>query len=826
MNWKRFRVPALLVAAGVVVALVGLYAYACTYVYLEPSLPTLAQMRHVELKVPLRIYTTGGDLIAQIGVEQRTPVRFDQIPLRVREAFLAAEDHRFYQEGAINLGSLLRAAIINVIEGRKAQGGSTITMEAARNLFLTLNKTWRRKLQESIVAYRLDHSFSKDEVFRLYLNVIYFGERAYGVAAAAQTYFGKPLDQLTLAEAATLAGIVQAPSLYNPVVHPHLAALRRSYVLTRMLDLGYIDAAEAQAADRMPIEARLHAPHVDVQAPYVAEMVREQMLQQFGPTAETDGYRVYTTLDGRLQAAADRAVQLGLISYDRRHGWRGPTGHTVLAGNANAGQLQTLVDEYAPIGVLSPAVVVQVGNQSATVYVRAHGFAKIPWSGLSWADKELGEGETGPAPKTAADVLSRGDIVYVVWHEAGDADLAQVPQAQAALVALDPDDGGIAALVGGFDYFTSKFNRATSALRQPGSGFKPFYYSSALHDGYTAASTFLNAPLVVGGAGMESTWRPHNDTRSFGGPVRLRVALAHSLNLVSIRLMRALGTPYVAQYAARFGFDPKVLPQNLTLALGTLEATPLQMATGYAVFANGGYSVAPYLIERIENASGKVIWQATPRIACHGCNQQAAPAGLVPASLGGSAPTLDPGAPCTAVAQVGDGSAYLPAGQIAPRVISADNDYIMTSMMRDVIRYGTGVRALSLHRDDIAGKTGTSNQWRDAWFNGFTPKLEATVWTGFDDNRSLGYGEEGAHVALPIWIRFMRHALEGVPEWRRPMPPGIVTLRISPSSGLLVSDESPDGIPEVFMANHLPSAQSALSSGEETQGQSSATSIF
>lgn len=819
MNWQRFRVPVLVVAAACVLALLALYAYACSYVYLEPTLPTLAQMHNVELKVPLRIYTAEGKLIAQIGVEQRMPVRFDQIPLTVRDAFLAAEDHRFYQEGAIDLGSLLRAAVINLIEGRKAQGGSTITMEAARNLFLTLHKTWRRKLQESIVAYRLDHNFTKDEVFQLYLNVIYFGERAYGVAAAAQTYYGKSLDQLTLGETATLAGIVQAPSLYNPVVHPHLAALRRSYVLTRMLDLGYVSAAEAQAANQTPIDARLHAPHVDVQAPYVAEMVRVQMLQQFGPEAVSRGYRIYTTIDGRLQAAADRAVQLGLISYDRRHGWRGALGHTVLAANADAAQLRTLVNEYAPIGVLSPAVVVQTDGQSATVYVRSHGFSEIPWSGLSWAARELGEGQTGPAPKTAADVLSRGDVVYVVWHDASNADLAQVPQAQGALVALDADDGGIAALVGGFDYFTSKFNRATSALRQPGSGFKPFYYSAALDDGYTAASTFLNTPLVVGGAGMEDIWRPHNDTRSFGGPVRLRVALEHSLNLVSIRLMRALGTAYVSQYAARFGFDPKSLPQNLTLALGTLEATPLQMAAGYAVFANGGFRVQPFLIERIEDATGKVIWQATPRIACHGCSRQVAAGGPMPVSL-------DANGPCTAVGRVADGAAYLPADRIAPRVISADNDYIMTSMMQDVIRHGTGVRALSLDRDDIAGKTGTSNQWHDAWFNGFTPQLEATVWTGFDDNRSLGYDEEGAHVALPIWISFMREALKGVPQRQRPMPPGIVTLHVSPTTGMLVSDENPDGIAELFMANHLPSAQSAASGSAGAQSPASATSIF
>lgn len=816
MKWKPFRIPAIVVTGVALAALGGLYAYACTFVYLEPSLPTLAQMQHVKLKVPLRIYTVGGELISQIGVEQRTPVRFDQVPVMVRKAFLAAEDHRFYQEGAVNLGSLLRAVVVDVIEGRKAQGGSTITMEAARNLFLTLSKTWRRKLQESFVAYRLDHDFSKDEVFRLYLNVIYFGERAYGVAAAAQTYFGKPLDRLTLAQTATLAGLVQAPSLYNPIVHPHLAALRRSYVLTRMLDLGYIDSAQAQAADQAPIDARLHAPPVDVPAPYVAEMVRENMLQQFGPSAETAGYRVYTTLDGRLQLAAQRAVQLGLIAYDRRHGWRGPIGRVVLSGAVTPAQLQTLVDEYSPIGVLSPAVVTGVGRKSASVYVRSHGPARIGWDGLAWARKARGGDVLGPAPKTARDVLSRGDVVYVVWKGEGGAKLAQVPQAQAALVSLDPDDGAIAALVGGFDYFTSKFNRATSAERQPGSGFKPFYYSAALHDGYTASSTFLDTPLVVGGGDTETTWRPENDSGLFGGAVRLRVALAHSLNLVSIRLMRALGIPYVIHYASRFGFNPKTMPQNLTLALGSLDVTPLQMASAYAVFANGGYRVQPYLIDRIENASGKVLWQATPRIACHGCSKKASLSELRPASdteaLLGEASALR-----------GDGAAFMPPNQSAPRVISADNDYIMTSMMQDVIKHGTGVRALALHRDDIAGKTGTSNQWRDAWFNGFTPHLEASVWAGFDDDRSLGYDEEGAHVALPIWIRFMREALKGVPQYQRPMPPGIVTLRVSPKTGLLVSDENPQGIPEVFMADHLPGAQPAAQSA---QRPSSAASIF
>ncbi|MGH8317251.1 MAG: penicillin-binding protein 1A [Steroidobacteraceae bacterium] len=820
MKWKQVRITVAALGGVMLITLLGVYLYACSYVYLEPSLPTPAQMRNVALKVPLRIYTSTGDLIAQIGEQQRTPVRYDQIPPLVRQAFLAAEDHRFFQESGISLLSIARAAIVDLIAGRKVQGGSTITMQAARNMFLTLDKTFRRKLQETFVTYEMDHEFSKAEIFQLYLNVIFFGQRSYGVAAAAQTYFGKSLDQLTVAEAATLAGIPQAPSLYNPIIHPHLAAARRSYVLQRMLDLGYIDAATAEAANHTPIDARAHAPRVDVSAPYVAEMVREQMEQWYGPAAETAGYRVYTTIDGRLQSIANRAVQLGLIEYDRQQGWRGPIGRTVLGSNVTPAQLEQLVDEYTPIGILSPAVVVTVGAQNAQVYVRSRGFADIDWNGLSWARKALAENALGPAPKTAADVIARGDVVYVIADKAGHAQLAQVPQAQSAFVALDPNDGALAALVGGFDYYTNKFNRATQALRQPGSGFKPFYYSAALEDGLTPASTFLNAPVVVGGQGLEATWRPENDTRSFSGPVRLRVALAHSLNLVSIRLLRDLGLPYVSQYVSRFGFDPKTLPQNLTLALGTLPVTPLQMATAYSTFANGGFKVEPYYIDRVEDASDKVVWQAAPRIACALCAE--------PAPLSELKPAPNAAALLAEEDALRGGAGPLPPSRLAPQVISPQNDYLMTSMMEDVIKYGTGVRALSLNRNDIAGKTGTSNDYRDAWFNGFTPDLEATVWVGYDDNRPLGAGDEGAHTALPIWIHFMRYALQGVPQWQRSMPPGIVTLRVSPQTGALVSDENPDGISEVFMANHLPAAApgGAGSRIRGTQSQSGADSIF
>ena len=500
------------------------------------------------------------------------------------------------------------------------QGGSTITQQAARNVFLTLDKTWRRKLQETFVTFEMDHEFTKQEIFQLYLNVIFFGQRSYGVAAAAQTYFGKSLDQLTVAEAATLAGMPQAPSLYNPIIHPHLAAARRAYVLQRMLDLGYIDAATAQAANHAPMDASAHAPHVDVSAPYVAEMVRQQMEQWYGPAAETAGYRVYTTIDGRLQALANRAVQLGLIEYDRQQGWRGPIGRTVLAADATAAQLEQLVDEYTPIGILSPAVVVKVGTQDAG------GLRQI----ARLRRTSTGTGSPGRARRWArTHWVRRQRPQRTCWRAVTSSTWSRTTQAmrssrrcrrrRARSSRSIPTTGRSPRSSAASITSPTSSTARSQAQRLPGSGFKPFFYSAALEDGFTPASTILNAPVVVGGNGLEATWRPENDTRSFSGPVRLRVALAHSLNLVSIRLLRDLGLPYVSQYVSRFGFDPKTLPQNLTLALGTLRATPLQMAAAYSVFANGGFKVDPYYIDRVEDASGKVVWQAAPRIACALC---------------------------------------------------------------------------------------------------------------------------------------------------------------------------------------------------------------
>ena len=623
VKWNAFRIVIAAAGSVMLVTLLGVYAYICSYVYLAPSLPTALAMRNVEMNVPLRVYTRSGALIAQIGEQHRIPVTYDQIPDLVKHAFLAAEDERFFEHHGIDYLGVVRAVVVDLISGDKTQGASTITMQAARNVFLTLDKTVRRKLQETFVTYEMEHELSKQEIFNLYLNDIFFGQRAYGVAAAAETFFGKTLDQLTVAEAATIAGLPKAPSKYNPIANPQLAVGRRTYVLNRMHTLGYIDDATATAAQNEPLQARAHAPLFDVEAPYIAEMARLDVRQRFGPNAESAGYKVYTTVDGRLQEDANRALRIGLIEYDRRHGYRGPLGHADVATNSNPKQLDDLVGEYVSVGNLEPAVVVSVAPKTVRVYAKARGFAQIDWDGMSWARKPGNNETVGPTPKSADEIVKRGDVVYVVADNAGHAQLAQVPEAQSALVALDPEDGSVAALVGGFDYFTNKYNRATQAKRLPGSGFKPFLYSAAMDNGFTPASTLLDAPFVLEGQGIESSWRPENHGGRFGGPTRLREALAKSRNLVTIRLLRELGTPYAIDYVTRFGFDKRVLPQNLTLALGTVEATPLEIATGYAVFANGGFRIQPYFVDRIVDAEGKVVYQAAPHIACEACEHPA-----------------------------------------------------------------------------------------------------------------------------------------------------------------------------------------------------------
>jgi penicillin-binding protein 1A len=803
-------------------------------------------MGTLNLPVPMRVYSRSGQLIAQIGEKRRILVPYADIPEMVRNAFISAEDQRFYSHHGFDYSGMLRAVWVDLTSGHYSQGASTITMQSARNMFLTFDKSIRRKLQEIFVAYRMEHEFTKEQILQTYLNVIFLGQRSYGVAAAAETYFGKPLDQLTLAEAATLAGLPQAPSSYNPVTNPKAAQGRRRYVLQQMAKLHYIDVDQAQAAGQESVAAHDFGILNDIEAPYVAEMARADLVGRFGEDAVNQGYRVYTTIDGRLQTAADRAVRIGLIQYDRRHGYRGPLKQVDLGGRSTPAQFETLLAGVPGIGDLWPAVVVSVAPQSARVYVRSLGFAQIDWDGLSWARRRISETRTGNPPKRADEVLQRGDEVYVVANHQGQAQLAQLPEAQSALVALDPDDGAVVALVGGFDYFDNKFNRATQARRQPGSGFKPFIYSAALENGFTPSSIIMDAPIVYDDSGQERTWRPENNEKGFDGPMRMREALVFSRNLVTIRIVRQLGIDLAIDYAAKFGFNPQDMPRDMTIALGSLPATPLQMATGYAVFANGGYRVDPYYIARIENAAGQVVYQAAPKEVCEQCPQ--------PAPADGTSPTLDAqGHLVPTVTTTGnaagnatgnaaganpagvspDGAAasndpdrrpadalppLLPVDRVAPRVISPQNDWIMDDMMADVIKRGTGIRAgLALKRADISGKTGTTNEARDTWFNGFNRNIVATVWVGFDQERPLGQGEEGSRTAVPIWVNFMREALRDQPVVLRPMPSGLVTARISPRTGELAAPNEGDAIEETFMEDHMPTASNAVDTFPGTQ---------
>lgn len=866
------RLLGLCVIAALTLALIGATALLGSYVYLEPSLPTVDAMRSGSLAVPLRVYARDGELISEIGDKRRLPVSYQDIPALVRDAFISAEDERFFEHHGFDYSGVLRAAWVDLMSGDFSQGASTITMQAARNMFLNFDKTIRRKLQEIFLTYRMEHEFTKQQILGTYLNVIFLGQRSYGVAAAAQTYFGKPLDELTVAQAATLAGIPQAPSRYNPIYNPRAVKARRHYVLGQMLKLGYIDAATEQSADAEPVQARDHGGFSQVEAPYVAEMARVALVARYGEDAVNAGYKVYTTIDGRLQAAANRAVRLGLIEYDRRHGYRGPLGHVKLPAAVSAARLDAALAALPAIGDLQPAVVTSVAARGARVYVQSLGFAQIDWDGLSWARRRLSDTRTGPAPQRASDVLAPGDLVYVVANDEGMAQLAELPDAQGALVALDPDDGAIAALVGGFDYYNNKFNRVTQAHRQPGSGFKPFLYSCALDHGFTPATIVLDAPITYDDSTQEQIWRPKNSegVDDFEGPMRLREGLVFSRNLMTIRVVRDLGVDNAAACTAKFGFDPKQMPQDLTLALGSLPVTPLQLASAYAVFANGGYRVDSYFIDRIENASGQVLYQAAPKVVCDYCDNgtvaappsgsaasgtpaagaaapptpgagtgsnanatgagagtsfplaaaasaaaaaatatpiataPAGPAAAAPIGLAGpQAAATDPNHPPSVLAPP-----LLPDDRIAPRVISTQNCWLMDDMMADVIKRGTGVRARVLGRNDISGKTGTTNDSRDTWFNGFNRHIVASVWVGYDDERPLGVEEQGAVTAVPIWIDFMREALRGQPDQPRPLPPGLQTVRISKRTGLLASPGDIDTMYETFMDGNLPAAPS------------------
>jgi penicillin-binding protein 1A len=804
-----------------------LLGLAGAYQYLRPSLPDVSTIKDIRLQVPLRVFSRDGRLIAQFGEQRRIPLSFDAIPGQLINAVLAAEDDRFFQHNGVDYPGLLRAVVRHLLSGEKAEGGSTITMQLTRGIFLSPEKSYRRKMLEIFTTLRIEQELTKQEILALYLNKSFLGQRAYGIGAAAEVYFGKTIEQLTLPEIALIAGTFRLPSRDNPVANAELARQRRSYVLRRMREKEYITQQEYDAALAAPVESKLHGPAVEVEAPYIAEMVRADLFNRLGAEAYTAGYEVITTVDSRLQHAAVKALRGALLEYDQRHGYRGPAGRAKLPSGAREKDWLQALEDYAVRGGLEPAVVVATEEKSAVAFARNAGRINLGWNGISWARNPLPDGSVGPALQRTSDVLAVGDIIYIAQENSGSWRMVQVPEAQGAFVAMDPQDGAIAALSGGFDYFASNYNRAVQAKRQPGSSFKPFLYSAALDQGFTPASIVNDAPLVIEDPTLEGSWRPQNNSREFRGPMRLREALVRSRNLVSIRVMNSLGPAYVTQYIERFGFPESSLPRNLSLALGTAQVSPLEMASAYSVFANGGFRVEPYFIQRIVAADGKVEYEAQHKFACTDCTQPTT-------EEGGSTTTNLLDAPIRADASDETrwgGRTYMTDKILAPQVISPQNNYLMTDIMSDVVRRGTAVRALQLKRNDLAGKTGTTNDRRDAWFCGYNSSLVGTAWVGFDQERSLGPGEEGSRTALPMWIYFMAEALKGVPEQKRAPPPGLVSMRISADTGLAARPGDPNAIFETFMAGHLPpqaEVDTALPTGEagEENKSESEDSLF
>ena len=745
-------------SVGVGLAVVGALLGAFVLALLWPTLPPLDALTDYQPKIPLRIVSADGDLLGEFGEERRAIIRISEVPDVMKHAILAAEDERFYQHGGVDYLSVLRAAAANVTSGTQ-QGAGTITMQVARNFFLTREKTVSRKLCEVMLAWKIEASLPKDEILELYVNQIFLGQRAYGFAAASQTYFGKPLADVTVAEAAMLAGLPKAPSAYNPVTNPRRAKSRQMYVLRRMHELRYINDDELREAQNAPLTARpVTREALAVHAEFVAEMARQVIYDAYGDEAYTRGITVWTTIRRADQEAAYAAVRKGVMDYDQRHGYRGPDGFVNLPEDQaeQDALLDRVFQENPDSDNILTAVVLQATPTQVRAVLASGDQAEVTGVGLKFAQRALAD----KAP--ANQKLRRGAIIRLLREDKKYA-ITQMPQAEAAFVAVRPDDGAIVSLIGGFDFDRNKFNHVTQALRQPGSAFKPFIYSAALEKGFTPATIINDAPFFVPAekSGGEA-WEPKNYDGKFDGPIRLRVALAKSKNLVTVRVLQAIGPQYAQDYITRFGFDPKLHPAYLTMGLGAGSATPMQMATAYSVFANGGYRITPYLIGKITDNRGSPLSEAKPTLA----------------------------------------------RKDAERAIDPRNAFIMTTLLREVVTSGTATRALDLKRKDLAGKTGTTNENVDAWFCGFNAAEVGIAWIGYDQPRSLGTNETGGVAALPIWISYMQRALKGVPEQTLEAPTGVVSMRINPDTGL--RDDS-SRVSDWFLAEFAPRmAQDAL----------------
>lgn len=856
------------------------------YLYLSPNLPNVDDLYEVKLQIPLRIYTSDGELIGEFGEKRRTPVSYEQIPQQFINALLAAEDSHFETHSGVAIRGLIRATVELILTGEKQTGGSTLTMQVARNFFLSREKTFTRKFNEILLALEIERKLTKEQIFELYVNKIFWGNRAYGVEAAAKVYYGKSIGELSLAQCAMIAGLPKAPSRFNPIVNPSRALTRRNWILQRMLDLKYIDKEQHTQAHEAPITASLHGSEIGVKAPYAAELARAELLEMYGKEVYDSGMSVFTTIDSKRQRAANNALRAGILDYDLRHGYRGPEGHSFDEEDEtrNLENWRAVLEDTRTVNGLVPAIVTAVSKDHIEILLDDDQTGRVEFAhGIEQARRFESENVLGPEVTSADEVCNVGDLIRVfdqnavasrkesegqsevlaenidADHELGDEgtteqDLveaptpiwhfSQLPAVQSALFSMNPNNGAIQAVVGGFDFDSSKFNRAVQGERQPGSNFKPFIYAAALDQGFTAASLFNDAPVVMADAELENTWRPENASGKFYGPTRLRKALYLSRNLVSVRLLRTITPRNAINYVEAFGFDTDRLPKDLSLSLGSHAVTPQEIARGYATFANGGYLVEPYIIHRIESGSGNLVWQANPQQAnCEACisaeehealiqdaaeskpngdDQQSALTNLINSSSDTSANA--------STERLADATSYLSSeaddvstqtalpGVAAPRVIDPRIAYLIDDFLKDVIRRGTGVKAQALSRTDIAGKTGTTNGPVDAWFSGYNADLVTTVWLGFDQNQFLGRREYGGSAALPIWINYMRDALDGQPAQLRSRPEGITSVRIDPETGLLASPLQDNAIFEMFRVENVPVERAPDPSGGYSGG--------
>jgi len=788
------------------------------YYHFEPDLPNVSTLKEVKLQTPMRVFSAGGELISQFGEKRRIPLKIDEIPDLFKKAFLATEDSRFYQHPGVDPIGITRAAVNLLVTGKKSQGASTITQQLARNFFLSNEKTYIRKIREIFIALHIEQLLSKDEILELYLNKISLGYRSFGVGSAAQVYYGKSVDELTLPEMAVIAGLPKAPSRLNPIRSPQRAKARRNIVLGRMLSMGYISQQEHDNAAAHPITAKFHGAEIELTAPYIAEMARLEIVKRFGDTVGTQGLNIYTTLTSKHQNAAAQALKNNLLAYDHRHGFRGAVASWLTEDGKLLANDELLEKLKALPGyeTLLPAVVTKVEDKQVAIISKLHNNAVIEWDGMKWARQFKSDKYQGKVPKNASDILKIGDLIWVELLESEEKDktkvskdqpelvhykLSQLPEAGGALVSLDPHDGAIMSLVGGFSYRQSKFNRVTQAKRQVGSNIKPFIYSAAIDNGLTLASIVNDAPINQWDESLGVAWRPKNSPPVYNGPIRVRQALAQSKNVVSVRLLRSVGITKVIQQLNKFGFDTSQLPHNDSLALGSASMTPIEVVTAFAVLANGGYKVEPYFIERVEDSYGQVLYQAEPYLTCLSCKKTTVKTLSIQELL---AIPGDPLLQCFLPIQ--------PNYKQAERVISSQTAFLISEAMKSAIwgggnrdegTYwnGTGWRAArELQRHDISGKTGTTNDSKDAWFSGFNPNLVATSWVGFDNfERTLGRtsnntnikgaqitgGEFGGKTALPAWNSYMKVALQDDKEKGRRVPAKIATVRIDKKTGLL-----------------------------------------